>query len=302
MKTTTDHRPVQHDGPTFAHVVAFVIVFVSSVSANASGCPPISVTGDPSLAHDIAVALAEHRAPAQDVCSRVSAVVERRGPLLMITIVDGFGRRSEREVRDATTAAALIESWSLQQLESDRVDGGSLGAATMTTVDPITPGTTRRGQVSLGARSFQAFDGTLWFGGTLASCVQLRHLCAGGRFGVFTDSQLENPTNHDRLAVSLLATADLPVRAGGFTIEPGLGLGLGWTRAVQGMTRPTATGLRAAFHVAVVRDLTAHTSIVLDGVLEVVLVGGSGVFAGASIPPVSPSGDLGAGISVRRGW
>jgi hypothetical protein len=151
-----------------------------------------------------------------------------------VRVVDAYQRHGERDVQDVATAAAVIESWTLQA-----IDPGSLPPAAETPVAAVavaTPLTPTRTWIGAGARSLLGDDGSTWLGGTVHGCTRVRWACVGGSASAATattavDDMLTG--THRSLAIDALATADVPRRLGRFTASAGIAIGYGWNRIEQ---------------------------------------------------------------------
>ena len=83
-------------------------------------CLPTAVSvGDPAIVQSLGSRLAASgiATTATVGCPTVQVRNERLGEQLVLEITDSFSRRGRREVRDLATAAAIIESWTLQEIE-----------------------------------------------------------------------------------------------------------------------------------------------------------------------------------------
>lgn len=300
-------------------------------AVRAADCPPAAqVSGDRELARTIRAGLR-----ARDVidrppegCPAVRAEIARRGDILVVVVTDGYGRVSEREVRDVETAITLIDSWTRQEIAEARLEDEP--AAADPTVPPAFPGSasaaatagagagaaaptaierTARpapaGGLGVAAESSFALDGTTWAGGSASGCARIGRVCAGGQLRIAGDTGWTDAIDHPRLAVDLLATIELPIRAGGFLLVPGIGVGVGWLR-VSG-TGPHADqtdesgGVRGAVRFAAFHALGPSLSIGLETAFDGTLLGGEGFLAdgGASL---SPGGYVRVGLGLRWGW
>jgi len=276
----------------------------------------VEVNGTRDLARQIAVDL-ERRgvaATASAGCPLVAAAVTREGELVHVEVTDEFGRSRTWDVRDVTTAAALIESWTKQ--EADEIDLGpapakapsasasnvvamiapadELGVAETMARAPARP-TETRGGLSVAFES--ATDGNAaWYGGALGGCVRLAMVCAGGRLR----GGRSTPPHHDLTAVDLLATVELPLPVRGFLIAPGAAVGVGWTRATTDDPHAAAPsqdvgGVRAGVQLVIARPIGRAISAEL-------LFGFDGAIMGQGDAPTVLSRSLGRlGIGLRYG-
>jgi hypothetical protein len=156
-----------------------------------------------------------------------------RGYLLRIE--DPFGRRSERRVGDAETAASLIETWLAPETESATESAARTAAARgqvadeteMRAAPPKASDVDWRvtGAAEIG---ISAAD-SLWYGGAITACGSVGALCAGGRLRLARDDNFFD-LDHDsgsRSAVELLALAAWPLRTHGVALTPLVGFGVG---------------------------------------------------------------------------
>jgi len=301
-------------------LVTWVIAFSAigptrSVRAD-EACPPaVQVTGDRGLAREVAADL-ERRgvgATAGGGCSRVTAQVSRQGELLHIEVTDEYGRSRTWQVRDVTTAGALVESWTKQEI--DEVDLGpaperapaKAAPAVVAMVPPAATTVTEfvapaaiatsgiRGGLSLALESATAGDAA-WYGGSAGGCVRLAIVCVGGR----VRGGHSTPAYHSLTALDLLASAELPIARAGFIVAPGATLGVGWTRAIT--DDPHAVdpsmdvgGVRAGIQLTAARPVARAISIE-------VLLGFDGVILGQRDAPAAlPRGLARIGLGLRYG-
>jgi hypothetical protein len=200
-----------------------------------------TVQGPPRIAEAVRAILRGHGAatPA-GACAgpgvRASLLAEPGAKSYLLHIEDPFGRQSDRHVKDAETAASLIETWAQPAVET-------LPAL------PLPPVAQRsstaegdvRSRAQLDAPRWRivgalevagSTDSSLWYGGAVTGCGPVGPLCLGGRLRLAVDN---NPvgSNHDvnRSATELLALAALPLPARGVTLTPAVGLGVGWTHS-----------------------------------------------------------------------
>ena len=223
---------------TDRHVIAFALA-TSAIAHAAPPCgPAASVTGDPSVSHEIADTLRSRgiREP-QPGCPAESARVERRGDGIEVWIVDPDGRTSERRVADLSTAAALIETFASQTALP-----GPAFAAAPRAQDPEQPRVlvrvhsappSVRGTIGIAAESSVANDGSIWAGARARACVKLGPTCVGGeaRFAsdVLVNGEAEQAEAR-RSAGDLQLIAEYPIVRDGWSVTPGVGVGVGWLR------------------------------------------------------------------------
>src|SRR5688500_12136750 len=100
--------------------VATLACFVWMTKHAAADCAPAAVPiGDPVLVQSVREKLAANGVAtvATAGCPAVRVHLEMRGEQLHLRVADGYQRRGEREVQDVATAAAVIESWTLQEID-----------------------------------------------------------------------------------------------------------------------------------------------------------------------------------------
>lgn len=210
---------------------------VGTTAAVRAECAPIAIPiGDVALVRSMNEHLAANGVATVPVdgCPAVRVLVERRGELLHLEMTDSFARRAQREVRDVETAAAIIESWTAQEIEQGAMP--VLAAAPEASVSrmvaaPIVTGAPSRLGIAATFESSIADDGSLWVGGTIAGCARLGPVCTGGLLRGAQDTHASGDTSgdspHHGTELHALATISLPRRLGSFIVSPGIGLGYG---------------------------------------------------------------------------
>jgi hypothetical protein len=110
-----------------------------------------------------------------------------------------------------------------------------------------------------------ASDHTDWVGVQIGACVRVGPTCLGARVRVstVTDGPGEWENAMDRQTMSALATLDLPLPLGPFSVSPGIGLGVGRTRTHQeGSPDDKRTlSLRGESHVSLSLPVTDTLSV-----------------------------------------
>ena len=152
----------------------------------------------------------------------------------VLRIEDPFGRRSERRVADAETAASLIESWLAPETESASKPAASTAPRTQVADETETRAAPPKASDAdwrvIGAAEIGTSGAdSLWYGGTLTACGSVGALCVGGRLRLARDDNFFD-LDHDsgsRSAVELLALAAWPLLAHGVRLTPLLGFGVG---------------------------------------------------------------------------
>ena len=221
--------------------VTTLVLLVAATSRARAECKPAAVPiGDPALVRTISDRLTANgvETTASEGCPAVRVQVEQRGQQLVLRVTDGFQRRGERSVQDLGTAAALIESWTLQEIEL-----GSMPPEPVVPADtgvPVAPvgvtATTPWLTIAASGRPALQNDGSMWLGGAASGCMRIGRVCVGASVGYMANKDVTN--DHARgpqrsQEIDTLALVDLPVQLGRFTLSPGLGLGYGWQRFAQ---------------------------------------------------------------------
>jgi hypothetical protein len=227
----------------------------------------------------------------------MEARIERTGERLRVEVTDGYGRRSQREVRDTATAIALIESWARPEV----VVGADLPGASEP-MDPspralaATPAVAGATGVAVLAGMDYAGDGTTWARGGVTGCVAVGPACVGGRVEIASATELSNTTDHPRRTYSLAATVELPRTVGRFAVVPGVGIGGGWARV--GGIGPHLDETEDVGSLRVLATVGLRFAVAPRWALAIELGGEAEVIGG---PPVVP-GNLGrAGLGLRYG-
>ncbi len=192
--------------------------------------PAVRVSGDRRLADVIRAQLAGRGLAddATDECPLIHARIERRGDRLRVEVTDGYGRRSQREVRDAGTAIALIESWVRPEVALDdlrgapppppesRVEAGAyeppalrssaivpaptaIAATTTGIAAAATAGAPAATGIAFAAGAISTDDGATWMRVDASGCRAIGRLCLGARITVILDDDVvaAKTTRHD---------------------------------------------------------------------------------------------------------
>jgi hypothetical protein len=184
-------------------------------------------------AHDVSTGNGECKEQAARVQAWLTAEPGVRGYLLRIQ--DPFGRKSERRISDAETAASLIESWLAPEAETapvaaERPAVAGAQAADETEIRAAKPTAAAAAwRISGAAELATSGQESLWYGGSVTACGAVGPLCLGGRLRIAHDDRffdLDHDTG-DRSAIELLALAAWPLAAHGVTLTPLLGFGVG---------------------------------------------------------------------------
>lgn len=290
--------------------VATLACFVWMTKRAAAECSPAAVPiGDPALVQSVIEKLAANGVAtvATAGCPAVRVHLEKRGEQLHLRVADGYQRRGEREVQDIATAAAVIESWTLQEIEDGTVPETSsvMTAVAAPIVEPDRFG------VALAGHSSVAGDGSTWLGGELAGCARIGLACVGASTAFFANASTTDDATRGAQrskALHLIATLEVPRSLGSFTISPGIGVGYGWmTFAQQHMDvahmlpksiEYSSHALHARAQLAISRTLGGRLALVgsLFGDLAALR---TDIPAG---PTSAPRGRVGCALGVRLGW
>lgn len=270
-----------------ARAIALAWLWLVAISPSArADCKPTAVAqGDPALVAALIARLTASGIATTSTtgCPAVQVRLDKRGQQVHVRVTDAFNRLGERDVQDVATAAAIIESWTLQE-----VDAGTLPAepATAPSAEPsveksptaqmlATPHLARSG-VAVSALSALGSNGTTWLGGAVSACARIGALCAGASLRGVRDTRATGDTStieQDSYALSALATVDLPRKLGNFVLTPGIGVGYGWlhvtTHHHDAMNNPldiptSDHQLRAGAHLAILRSWRERISVFGD--------------------------------------
>lgn len=281
-----------------------VLVVAAAVgpAAAAPPCPAaVIVAGEPITAAAIAGLLAERGLVAPVAgCPAERATVESFEGEIVVWIVDVEGRRTQRQVADLATAAALIETFSV----AAPLPTGSLRSPAPLDVHDVEdepamliPRSAGRrtvlGAVGASIGSSVASDGSVWLSSSGFACVDFGRVCVGGVARYSRDAGLSGSGERAetlRSATDVLLSVDVPLHRGRWSFSPGLGLGVGWLRVgrdvmtsegTQQLERDTG-GLRV--------ELRASTSVPLRRGVSLTLGLAFGVAPGAHTQPFREEG------------
>jgi hypothetical protein len=253
--------------------VTLVTLAALSGTARAQCKPAAIADGDPQLVTDLISKLSANgiATARESGCPSVQVRIEQRGALVHVRLADAFQRTSERDVQDVATAAAVIESWTYQE-----IDAGTLPAEPAPVVIAEAPHVARTGIAVSAMSALGSNGGTTWIGGSISGCFRVGPLCTGVALRTQLDTDAtgdSSPLSQDSYVLSAIATIDLPRHLGGFVLSPGIGVGYGYLHVVthhhdamnNPLDVPTADHqLRAAAHAALMRPLGDHVSAFAD--------------------------------------
>ena len=251
--------------------IATALLLARTASTVRAECAPTAIPiGDPAVVKTLSDRLAANGVATvvASGCPVVRVTVEQRGGQLHLQVIDAFHRRGERIVRDVATAAAVIESWTLQVVEP-----GAWPEALPPVVAAAPPNKVAMSAIVAGGRSWIGDDGTTWVGATVGGCWRVGWSCLGGALDVGADTAVVQDvmTGSQRSrAIHALATVDAPRRLGAFTVSPGVAVGYGWNR-IQQQHQDIVHGsisishanhaLRAGLHLNVSRSIGRHFAV-----------------------------------------
>jgi hypothetical protein len=209
------------------------LALLAGTSTARAECRPAAVPqGDPDLVSSLTARLAAsgidtHPDPR---CPAVRVQVALRGQQVHLRVTDAYERLGEREVQDVATAAAIIESWTLQEIEA-----GSMPADTPAAIAPSAPPAAKTPWFGIGAafRTAVTEQSSTWMGATVSGCARIAWSCVGATLGLAKDIEATGATStgdHHLLQLDTRATAEVPRALAGFVISPGISLGHGAQR------------------------------------------------------------------------
>lgn len=172
-------------------------------------------------------------------CPAAKVRLEQRGDQIQLEVTDSFGRVGKRDVQDLTTAATIVESWTLQEIEEGAMPPLAEVPAPTDAPSPVVARAPAR-TVTLGlvaaAESSLADDGSLWLGATVSGCVPIGAVCVGALLRGTRDTGAAGSAStmkHDTNELQTLATVGLPRRLGSFVVTPAIALGWGWQQLAE---------------------------------------------------------------------
>jgi hypothetical protein len=252
-----------------------MVTLVGSKTASAQCKPAVVAQGDPALVTGLTTRLAANgiATSSTDGCPTLRVNIEQRGTQLHVRLADASQRTGERDVQDIATAAAVVESWTYQEIE----------AGTLPEVPPeappivLGPRRTTRSGISASMISGLGTDGaTTWIGGSISACVRISSLCAGATLRSQLDTRASGDTsaiNQSLYTLGALATLDLPRKLGSFILSPGIGVGYTYLHVttthrdamMNPFDIPTADHqLRGGAHAALLKSLSDHVGAFAD--------------------------------------
>jgi hypothetical protein len=297
-----------------------VALLAQAEVANAVPCPATAwIDGPPDVTREVSSALRSHGIAVgrPGSCAGQRAVKAKLTPegsasAYNLHIEDGFGRTSDRVVREPAIAVSLIESWAVDE-DADLLTAAAPPATVPAAVATIAVGTTAAVAPPFhlwgSVESALSSDGALWAGGALSACGRLGPACVGGQLGVLRDTDMRGPTSDGgatRTASHLLVIAALPKTFGRLMLMPSLGAGVGWLRnnipdeGEGGPVVVNTVGFRA--QAALLTGLALSRRVALALELGVTLAPGarpeSNIDQGATVNvPAEPGSTFHAGVA-----
>jgi len=206
-------------------------------------CPPVAVVeGAAEIVAPVAAVLRRRGLRSEPSgCGRVVRASLMTRPDLKaysLHIEDGYGRVSDREIADASTAASLIESWAIDEdadVLAPRAPTIAVASAPLAPLPPAAGPPVAFRVMTLGEVT-TATDGSVWYGGALTACGRLGSICVGGRARIARnegDGGGGLSVTLTRSRIDAGAAALMPLSWGGFTFAPMIGVGLHWTRTAM---------------------------------------------------------------------
>ena len=188
-------------------------------------------------------------------CASVTARIGETTAGLLVTIVDAYGRTTERTANGPVAAATLIESWVrsdlsaplLPVLEAGETVSDPEESKDMVAMPALKKEVQARSNISLtaSAETSLATDGSVWLGLATGICVRIGPICAGALVRVGSDSGWYGESREmytGRLGTDVLLGAGLPMRKGRLTFLPGVAFGVGWLRTSALPSAPAGLG------------------------------------------------------------
>jgi hypothetical protein len=285
-----------------AYTIALAaLTFLVGMSSAHAECKPAAVPqGDPQLVISLRARLdASGIDTAPDPsCPAVRVLVAQRGQQVHLRVTDAYQRLGEREVQDVATAAAIIESWTLQEIEV-----GSMPSET--TAPPLVARPPASFGIGAAFRSAVTEQSSTWLGATVAGCKRVGWSCVGAMLGIAKDIEatgLSSTDDHHILQLDARATAEASRALAGFVISPGVSLGYGLQRIdsqhldihMMPFTQTDSShALRAGVQLRIGRAVSQHISIFTELTADRSLA--------RSAPTVGPQSWFGLSVGARYG-
>ncbi len=257
-------------------------------SAAGADCAPVAIVeGDPVLRGSIQQLLEASGLESSPGlgCPAVKAVVTKPDGRILVTVEDASGRSSRRSVASVETAAALIESWTRDDLSSPLLAPRRVDVLKEPPEPPpaAEPSPASRGgydtalRVLLDGEASASFDGGIWFGGRAGLGFLLGRILVLGVFRFTIDALLTGPGSaYDthRLGLEGRVFIGVPFELSRVTLIPGIDIGGGgvqrWRRiesnsmAVDDYTHEGQGGARLAGHLMLDFPLKRGFGLLVD--------------------------------------
>jgi hypothetical protein len=290
--------------------IALLTIAATAATARAECKPTAIAEGDPALVQTLVPKLeASGIATTTSAgCPAVRVSLEQRGDQLHVKLLDAFARAGERDVQDIATAAAIVESWTYQEIEQGSLPADAPPPSIVAVAPPISRPRGERFAIAASATSGLGTNGgTTWLGGSISACVRIGPLCAGAMLRATADTRATGDTSgtfaQDSYELSALAMIDVPRRLGSFLLIPGIGVGYGYQHVTAHHHDPTGNPvdiatpdheLRGGVHAALARSIGAHLAVFAD-------LWADAAFAHSASMPLGPTGALSLAFGARVG-
>jgi hypothetical protein len=247
-----------------------LVVLAALRGAAWADCKPAAVAqGDPALVKGLVARLTANGIATSTTsgCPAVRVDIEQRGSQVHVRLADASQRTGERDVQDVATAAALVESWTYQEIDAGTLPEPAIMAA---------PHPSRFRIAAAAISGLGTNGGTTWVGGSISACMRVDSLCAGATLRSELDTTATGETTtiaQDTYTIAALATLDLPRRVGRFIVSPGIAVGYGYAHATthhhDAMNNPLDVPssdhqLRAGAHAALLKPWGDHLAAFVD--------------------------------------
>lgn len=264
-------------------------------------CKPAAVPqGDAALVSTLSERLAANGIDTQPdpSCPVVRVHVMQRGPQVHLRVTDAYERLGEREVQDVATAAAIIESWTLQEIDAGSMPPDAISMAAIARA-PSTFG------VGAAFRSAMTEQSSTWLGGSISGCMRVGKTCLGATIGFAKDIEATGAPStdaHRLMQLDTRATAELAWSVGRFVVSPGVSLGYGWQRItsdhLDASMRPftvteSSHGLRAGAQLRVAKPISPRLALFAELTADRTVA--------RSGPTLGPQSWLGLALGARFG-
>ncbi len=292
--------------------VALVFLLGGTAAARAECRPAAIPIGDPVLVQTIVEKLIANGVMTAEIkgCPAVRVHLERRGEQLHLRVADGFQRRGERQVQDVATAAAVIESWTLQEIENGTLPELPAPAPAPSVATAVTPfASPERFSIAAAGHSSMATDATAWLGADISGCMRIGWSCIGVSTTLIANTETTQDASRGAQRSKELHTRvlfEIPRSVGSFTFRPGVAVGYGWMSLAQQhmdeqalpiSAEPTTHSLQARGQLAMSRALHGRLAVQASVFADVAAVR-TAIPDGPTTPPRAR---FGASIGLRVG-